>query len=126
MASKLRYGGHRWVHHLMMAPPKKLSYRRASGLKNLGAVNQKTFSTASVKLRRTQCEQMSSELPLKADIAQYGRHFAFVPKTEVAESAKESTMRITNKHLTCPNIAHHQDLGLSGRLNSSSRKTNDW
>jgi signal transduction histidine kinase len=27
-----------------------------------------------VKLRRTQCEQMSSELPLKADIAQYGRH----------------------------------------------------
>ncbi len=27
-----------------------------------------------VKLRRTQCEQMSSELPLKADIAQYSRH----------------------------------------------------
>ena len=32
-----------------------------------------------VKLRRTQCEQMSSGLPLKADIAQYSRHFAFVP-----------------------------------------------
>jgi hypothetical protein len=32
-----------------------------------------------VKLRRTQCEQMSSQLPLKADIAQCGRHFAFVP-----------------------------------------------
>jgi hypothetical protein len=32
-----------------------------------------------VKLRRTQCEHMSSGLPLKADIAQYSRHFAFVP-----------------------------------------------
>ena len=28
-------------------------------------------SPLRVKLRRTQCEQMSSELPLKADIAQY-------------------------------------------------------
>src|SRR3979409_1996902 len=33
----------------------------------------------STKLRRTQCEQMSSELPLKADIAQYGRHVLKVP-----------------------------------------------
>jgi hypothetical protein len=32
-----------------------------------------------VKLRRTQCEQMSSELLLKADIAQYGRHVSKVP-----------------------------------------------
>jgi transposase len=32
-----------------------------------------------VKLRRTQCEQMPSGLHLKADIAQCGRHFAFVP-----------------------------------------------
>src|SRR3977135_1562527 len=31
------------------------------------------FHTAWVKLRRTQCEQMSSGLLLKADIAQYGR-----------------------------------------------------
>src|SRR5882757_9320036 len=36
-----------------------------------------------VKLRRTQCEQMSSELPLKADIAQYGRHVSKVPISEV-------------------------------------------
>src|ERR1700686_937684 len=35
-----------------------------------------------VKLRKTQCEQMSSGLPLKADIAQYSRHFAFVPNSE--------------------------------------------
>jgi hypothetical protein len=32
-----------------------------------------------IKLRRTQLEQMSSALPLKADVAQYSRHFAFVP-----------------------------------------------
>jgi hypothetical protein len=31
------------------------------------------------QLRRTQCEQMSSELPLKADIAQYSRHVSKVP-----------------------------------------------
>jgi hypothetical protein len=36
-----------------------------------------------VKLRRTQCEQMSSELPLKADIAQYGRHVSKVQKAVV-------------------------------------------
>src|SRR3979411_2783413 len=33
-----------------------------------------------VKLRRTQCEQMSSELPLKADIAQCNRHVSKVPR----------------------------------------------
>ena len=32
-----------------------------------------------VKLRRTQCEQMSSELPLKADIARCSRHVSKVP-----------------------------------------------
>ena len=32
-----------------------------------------------VELRRTQSEQMSSELPPDADIAQYGSHFAYVP-----------------------------------------------
>src|SRR5205823_12746768 len=34
-----------------------------------------------VKLRRTQCEQTSSGLPLKADIAQYSRHVSNVPPT---------------------------------------------
>src|SRR3984893_9951540 len=33
----------------------------------------------STKLRRTQCEQMSSGLPLKADITQYSRHVSKVP-----------------------------------------------
>src|SRR3981189_3386610 len=33
-----------------------------------------------VKLRRTQCEQMSSGLPLKADITQYSRHVSNVPE----------------------------------------------
>src|ERR1700716_2411229 len=37
-----------------------------------------------VQLRRTQCEQMSSELPLKADIAQYGRHVSKVPISNIA------------------------------------------
>src|SRR5260370_13602906 len=34
-----------------------------------------------VKLRRTQCEHMFSGLPLKADLAQCSRHFAFVPRS---------------------------------------------
>jgi hypothetical protein len=44
----------------MMAPPKKLSYKRASGLKNLGAVIQKTFSTAST--------QSGHDWPSKLDV----------------------------------------------------------
>src|SRR5947199_7671460 len=40
----------------------------------------------STKLRRTQCEQMSSGLPLKADIAQYRRHVSNVPPTTAIAS----------------------------------------
>ena len=40
-----------------------------------------------VKLRRTQCEQMSSGLPLKADIAQHARHASKVPLPEVGIAA---------------------------------------
>src|ERR1700724_4121265 len=40
-----------------------------------------------VKLRRTHCEQMSSGLPLIADIARCSRHFAFVPATDIVRSA---------------------------------------
>ena len=36
-----------------------------------------------VKLRRTQCEQMFSGLPLKADIARCSRHVSKVPIPEV-------------------------------------------
>jgi hypothetical protein len=36
-----------------------------------------------VKLRRTQCEQMSSELPLRADIAQYSPHVSKMPRADV-------------------------------------------
>jgi hypothetical protein len=36
-----------------------------------------------VKLRRTQCEQVSSELPLIADIAQYSRHVSKVPTSDI-------------------------------------------
>src|ERR1700682_1151441 len=37
----------------------------------------------STKLRRTQYEQISSELPLKADIAQYSRHVSKVPTRDM-------------------------------------------
>src|SRR5712692_8617582 len=40
-----------------------------------------------VKLRRTQSEQMSSGLPLKADIAQYSRHVSKMPTTDIIDSA---------------------------------------
>src|SRR3979490_687515 len=43
-----------------------------------------------VKLRRTQCEQMSSGLPLKADIAQYSRHVSKVPQPETNQSCQLS------------------------------------
>jgi hypothetical protein len=46
-----------------------------------------------VKLRRTQCEQMSSGSPLKADIAQCSRHVSNVPRAAVS---------------TCNNAHHHQ------------------
>ena len=40
-----------------------------------------------VKLRRTQYEQISSGLPLKADIARYSRHVSKVPITEMLSYA---------------------------------------
>src|ERR1700704_4690409 len=39
-----------------------------------------------VKLRRTHCEQMSSGLPLKADIARCSQHVAFVPDSGFGRS----------------------------------------
>jgi len=41
-----------------------------------------------VKLRRTQCEQMSSELPLKADIAQHTGDVSKVPTRDSCIAAK--------------------------------------
>ena len=41
-----------------------------------------------VTLRRTQCEQMFSGLPLKADIAQYGQHVSKVPLSDSCTAAK--------------------------------------
>src|SRR5712664_921585 len=53
----------------------------------------------STKLRRTQCEQMSSELPLKADIAQHSRH---VSKCHLRTSAPVEALRLRS---VCPNSA---------------------
>jgi len=36
-----------------------------------------------VKLRKTQCEQMFSELPLKADIARCSRHISNMPEADI-------------------------------------------
>jgi len=38
-------------------------------------------------VRRTQYEQMSSELPLKADIAQHSRHVSKVPTRDMLSEA---------------------------------------
>src|SRR5260370_18279600 len=69
--------------------PRIISDRRdQSGAKerfhNRSAVGQGPRLPVWVKLRRTQCEQRSSGLPLKADIAQYSRHVSKVPKHKVA------------------------------------------
>jgi hypothetical protein len=41
-----------------------------------------------VKLRKARCEQMFSGFPLKADLAQFSRHFAFVPTTVMRKKEK--------------------------------------
>jgi hypothetical protein len=55
-----------------------------------------------VKLRRTQCEQMSSELPLKADIPQHSRHVSKVPNPEVAPSRAGVVFLSTEMVLASP------------------------
>jgi hypothetical protein len=66
-----------------------------------------------MKLRRTQCEQTSSGLLLKADMARYSRHFAFVPEAEVNSrhaseistiSATKTAGRRTASHSGIPAI----------------------
>src|SRR5712664_1655673 len=49
-----------------------------------------------VKLRRTQCEQMSSELPLKADIAQHSRHASNVPTPDMPCYSITSSARVSS------------------------------
>ena len=67
--------------HYMLGPWKQdkdfVSSAYASKLDN-------TYGRLWVNLRRTQFEQLSSGLPLKADIARYGRHVSNVPDSEVA------------------------------------------
>src|SRR6202158_2325645 len=47
----------------------------------------------STKLRRTQCEQMSSGLPLKADIAQCSAHVSNVPGPDPCTAANGTVIR---------------------------------
>ena len=50
-----------------------------------------------VKLRRTQCEQMSSGLPLKADIAQGSRHVSKVPHPDSCSAAGPVGTRVSSR-----------------------------
>ena len=62
-----------------------------------------------VKLRRTHCEQMSSGLPLKADIARCSRHVAFVPATDSCTAAKPQNYSITSNLINRCSVARHID-----------------
>src|SRR6266478_5181900 len=64
-------------------PSRRCARNASAALENFVCCPQKTFSTASVKLRRTLYEQMSSGLPLKADIARCSRHVSKVPGAAV-------------------------------------------
>jgi len=69
----------------------KASQRRSSPKITIceifGVVRFSTFSTASVKLRRTQCEHMISALPSNSDIPRRSRHVSSGPGTEVKRRA---------------------------------------
>ena len=51
-----------------------------------------------VKLRITQCEQMSSGLPLKTDIAQYGRRVSNLPRADLSTKPNRATLLFKNKN----------------------------
>jgi hypothetical protein len=50
-----------------------------------------------VRLRRTRPEQMSSGLPLKADIAQYGQHLSKVP---IVLQKSQTALRLISRKKT--------------------------
>src|SRR3981189_282897 len=77
-----------------------------------------------VKQRRTHCEQMSSGLPLKSDIAQCSRHVSKVPMNETARAvgrcgmavpAIDGTMRASYLMMMRgqKQIVQHDDLAIS-------------
>src|ERR1700730_7461468 len=68
--------------------------RVETGVESLVVGHGQCFSW--VKLRRTHCEQMSSGLPLIANIARCSRHFAFVPNSDSCSAAKKGHYSITS------------------------------
>jgi hypothetical protein len=54
-----------------------------------------------VKLRRTQCEQMSSGLPLKADIAQCSRHVSNVPIGDIETNSACAKIAVSQLLESC-------------------------
>src|SRR5260221_6303726 len=60
-------------------PSRRCARNASAALENFVCYPQKTFSTASVKLRRTHCEQIFSALPPRPDIAPCSRHVRNVP-----------------------------------------------
>jgi hypothetical protein len=60
------------------------------------------------KLRRSQCEHMSSELSPKADMARYGRHVANVPIWEVTTqfSLSSCSLALLRSGVLNPSVNH--------------------
>jgi hypothetical protein len=64
----------------------------------MGRCPARTNVRFGVKLRRTQCEQMSSGLPLKADIAQCNRHVSKVPQPDSCTAANWNAQQHRGGH----------------------------
>src|SRR6266478_8626778 len=83
--------------------------------------DEKRFHTAWVKTGKAPCEHMSSALPLKADIAQCGRHVRFVPillkKSFLADEQNfsEPLMRSARGDVRDHIVLHKNDHGPSYR-----------
>jgi hypothetical protein len=75
----------------------KASQRRSSPKITIceifGVVRFSTFSTASVKLRRTQCEHMISALPSNSDIPRRSRHVSSGPNSDMPRMASLGRFR---------------------------------
>src|SRR6266436_6013977 len=60
-------------------PSRRCARNASAALENFVCCPQKTFSTASVKTGKAQCEQMFSAVHPTTDIAKILRHVRFVP-----------------------------------------------
>src|SRR5258706_8425140 len=91
-------------------PSRRCARNASAALENFVCYPQKTFSTASVKLRRTHCEQIFSALPPRPDIAPCSRHVRNVPQADVTTCAEKlisaSVPSADEKRMVYPPINH--------------------